>query len=217
MIAAPTPRFRSCSISTTRGSPMPRTAPTVSSPDLSSTTITRSTKSGIERMVSAISFSSSCAGTTTATRCPSSTPPRLRRAADDPDDRLPEERGEDPDQEPEQRRDDHGVAAALRGRLGCGGEGLLTALLDLLRHRELLLRGGELVGDLRPLDRDDQLVRCRERAPLQPLVDRLQRLRVRAHLLLPALDQLGRVGRRARDDDLRERVRRDLHLPGGGA
>src|ERR1051325_10409017 len=171
MIAAPTPRLRSCSISTTRGSPMPRTAPTVSSPDLSSTTITRSTKSGIERMVSAISFSSSCAGTTTATRCPSSTLPRLRRAADDPHDRLPEERGEDPEQEADQRGHDHSVAAALGGRLRRGCERLLTSLLDFLRHRELLLRGGELVGDLSALDRDDQLVRPRQATRLELIVD----------------------------------------------
>src|SRR6266536_4779837 len=158
MIAAPTPRLRSCTISSTRGSPSPRTAATVPSREASSTTRTRSTKSGIERIVSAISFSSSCAGTTTATRCPSSTPPRLRGAADDPHERLPEQRGEDPQQQPEQGRDDHGVTAALRSRLRGGRERHLLTQLDLLRHRELLLRGGELVGELSALDRDDQLV-----------------------------------------------------------
>src|SRR6266516_5740996 len=162
MIAAPTTRLRSCTISSTRGSPSPRTAATVPSREASSTTRTRSTKSGIERIVSAISFSSSCAGTTTATRCPSSTPPRLRGAADDPHERLPEQRGEDPQQQPEQGRDDHGVTAALRGHLRGGRERLLTALLDFLRHRELLLGGCELVGDLGALDRNDQLVRRRQ-------------------------------------------------------
>src|ERR671932_1422665 len=132
MIAAPTPWFRSCSITSTRGSPRPRTAATVPSRDASSTTITRSTKSGIERIVSAISFSSSCAGTTTATRCPSSTPSRLRGAADDPHDRLPEERGEDPEQQPQQRGHDHRVAAALGRRLGGRRERLLADLLDFL-------------------------------------------------------------------------------------
>src|SRR6266516_7418193 len=176
MIAAPTPRLRSCTISSTRGSPSPRTAATVPSPDASSTTRTRSTKPGIERIVSAISFSSSCAGTTPATRCPSSTPPRLRGAADDPPDRLPQERGEDPQQQPEQGRDDHGVSTALRGRLGRGRERLLTALLDFLRYRELLLGGCELVGDLGALDRNDQLVRRGRPSALVRLIVLLLRL-----------------------------------------
>src|ERR671936_1526024 len=166
MTAAPTPRFRSCSISSTRGSPRPRTEPTVSSREASSTTITRSTKSGIERMVSAISFSSSCAGTTTATRCPSSTPPRLRGAADDPDDRLPEKRREDSEQQPDQRRHDHGVAAALGGCLSRRRERLLTALFHLLGNSELLRCGRQLVGNLRALERGEQLFRRRERAAL---------------------------------------------------
>src|SRR5919201_6437401 len=148
MMAAPTPRFRSCSISSTRGSPRRRTEPTVSSREASSTTITRSTKSGIERIVSAISFSSSCAGTTTATRLPSSTSPRLRRAAEDPPDRLPEERGEDTEQQADQRGNDHRVAPALGRGLGRHRKRLLLPELDLLRHGKLLRRGGELVGDL---------------------------------------------------------------------
>src|SRR5439155_21135189 len=106
-------------------------------------------------------------------RCPSSTPTRLRRAADDPPDRLPEERGEDPQQQPEQGRDNRGVATALRGRLRRGRERDLLAQLDLLRHRELLLRGGELVGELSALDRDDQLVGRGEAALCDLLVDRL--------------------------------------------
>src|SRR5213592_5058271 len=176
MIAAPTPRLRSCTITSTRGSPSPRTAATVPSRDASSTTRTRSTKSGIARIVSAISFSSSCAGTTTATRCPSSTPPRLRRAADDPPERLPEERGEDPEQQPEQRGHDHGVAPALRGRLRRGRKRLLLSALDLLRHRELLFRRRELIGNLGALDGDDQLVRRGERATIELLVNRLEGL-----------------------------------------
>src|SRR5438132_12462159 len=209
-IAAPTPRLRSCSSNATRGSPTARAAATVPSREASSTTRIRSTKSGIERIVSAISFSSSCAGTTTATRCPSSPPPRLGAVADGPPDRLPEERGEDPEQEPEQGRDDHRVTAALRRGLGRHRECLLLPELDLLRHRKLLRRGGELIGDLGALDRDDQLVRRGEPALPELIVDRLERLRVGGDLLLPARDQRVRVGRSARDDDLRERVRRDL-------
>ena len=72
----------------------------------------RSTNAGMPRSVVAISFSSSCAGTTTPTRLPSSI------AATKPGgEAVPEERGERAEDEPDQRGDDHGVAAAARRHL----------------------------------------------------------------------------------------------------
>src|SRR2546423_3562544 len=91
------------------------------------------------RTVSAISFSSSCAGTTTATRLPSSTLRNLGRAADDPECRLPKEGGDDAQDQPDQSGDQNGVAAAARGGLRRDRAGRDLRRLDLLRECELLL------------------------------------------------------------------------------
>src|SRR6266540_5279896 len=121
------------------------------------------------RIVSAISFSSSCAGTTTATRLPSSTARRLGRAADDSGGGLPHERGDQAEDQSDQGGDDDRVAAAARGRLR--GDGRVDHLrrLDLLRQSELLLVRGELVDDRQPLldeavelTEEDQLLSGRE-------------------------------------------------------
>src|ERR671933_372151 len=98
----------------------------------------RSTNPGMPRTVSAISVSSSYAGMTTATRLPSSTRLRLDAGpADDPRGGLPQERGDDAEQEPDQRADEHGVPPALRGRLDRRGAVHDLAGLDVLREREL--------------------------------------------------------------------------------
>src|ERR671929_1374687 len=90
-------------------------------------------------IVSAISRSSLYAGTTTATRLPSSIRPvRLQgRAAGEPRrERLPQERGDDAEQEPDERADDGGVPLAAGGRLRPDGARQDAAALDALRLRE---------------------------------------------------------------------------------
>src|SRR5919202_4860160 len=99
----------------------------------------RSTKGGMPVIVSAISRSSLYAGTTTATRLPSSMRPlRLQgRAAGDPArERLPQERGGDAEQQAEEAADDGRVALAARGRLRPHGPGQHPAALDALRLLE---------------------------------------------------------------------------------
>src|SRR5947209_19998583 len=84
-------------------------------------------------IVSAISRSSLYAGTTTATRLPSSIRPlRLqgRAAGDAARERLPEERGGDPEQEPEEGADDGRVPLAAGGRLRPDGARQDAAALD---------------------------------------------------------------------------------------
>src|ERR671930_482364 len=86
-------------------------------------------------IVSAISRSSLYAGTTTATRLPSSMRPvRLQgRAAGEPArERLPQERGGDAEQEAEEGADDGGVPLAAGGRLQAG-----------VARDALLRRGGQ--------------------------------------------------------------------------
>src|ERR671939_1476768 len=90
-------------------------------------------------IVSAISRSSLYAGTTTATRLPSSIRPlRLQaRAAGEPaGERLPQERGGDAEQEAEEGADDGGVPLAAGGRLRPDGARQDAAALDTLRLRE---------------------------------------------------------------------------------
>ncbi len=70
----------------------------------------RSTKPGIPASVSGSSASSSWAGTTTATRLPSSIRPPSGAAADE---RVPEQRREDPDDQADQAAD-RGAGAAVR-------------------------------------------------------------------------------------------------------
>src|SRR5438270_2811045 len=90
-------------------------------------------------IVSAISRSSLYAGTTTATRLPSSIRPlRLQgRAAGEPArERLPEERGDDADEQPEEGADDGRVPLAAGGRLRPDGARQDAAALDALRLRK---------------------------------------------------------------------------------
>src|ERR687885_224073 len=94
-------------------------------------------------IVSAISRSSLYAGTTTATRLPSSMPPRRLqgRAAGQPaGERLPQERGGDPEQEPEEGADDGRVPLAASRRLRPDRARQHPAALDALRLLEERLR-----------------------------------------------------------------------------
>src|SRR5919205_1057710 len=110
----------------------------------------RSTKVGMRVIVSAISRSSLYAGTTTATRLPSSIRPRRlpSGAAGEPArERLPEQRGGDTEQEPEEGADDGRVALAAGGRLRPDRVREDAAALDGLRLRaeQRLLLGKPLV------------------------------------------------------------------------
>src|SRR5579864_3236277 len=216
MIAAPTPPFWWWSRTSTRGSPVARATAAVPSVDASSTTMTRSTNGGMPAIVVPTSVSSLCAGTTTATRLPSST--KLTLAREPAGDGLPEEGGEDPEQESDEGADDDGVALAagrhLRdpGRrqhervldvLGLQDQRLLALpvgeqLVETLLHREGEERAGEVAsGDvrLRPLDRVDLLL-------------------VPGDRLLGEKDLAVWIGleRRPVDDQVRDRVRRRAHL-----
>src|SRR4051795_9235756 len=129
MIAAPTPALRSCVSTSTRASPAARAAAAVPSRDASSTTMIRSTNGGTPLIAVATSVSSSYAGTTTATVLSAST-----------NERLPKERGDQTEHEPEERRNDHRVAPAASCRLHRGGAGEHLRPLDLLRLDQQLLR-----------------------------------------------------------------------------
>src|SRR3954464_13851921 len=96
----------------------------------------RSTKPGIPCSVATISASSSCAGTATATRLPSSMVLRRLRAAEAAFARDRDDRAED---QADQRTDQDRAGTRVRRRLQ--GAGLLDDLrgLDLLREDELLL------------------------------------------------------------------------------
>src|ERR671935_3207222 len=99
----------------------------------------RSTKVGMPATVSAISRSSLYAGTTTATRLPSSIRRRRLpgRAAGEPArERLPEQRRGDAEQEPEEGAHDRGVALAAGGRLRPDGVCQDPAPLDALCLRQ---------------------------------------------------------------------------------
>src|SRR5688572_25027351 len=139
-MAAPTPPLRSRETSRTRVSSSARTAWAVPSVEPSSTTSTRSTKSGMPAMVVAISCSSSCAGTTTATRFPSTTRALLHRGRAVPahGEAVGGERRPATEQEADERAHERGVAAALSRRAGGNGGLDDTALLDELRLREQL-------------------------------------------------------------------------------
>src|SRR5919201_3887703 len=148
-------------------------------------------------IVSAISRSSLYAGTTTATRLPSSMRPlRLQgRAAGEPArERLPQERGDNAEQEPEEGADDGGVPLAAGGRLRPDGARQDAAALDALRLREERPRREEvlrhdraaLLGDADDPDRGELLGPAQltqERLLLRhALVERCQLLLVRLHL-----------------------------------
>src|SRR5919197_6542729 len=99
----------------------------------------RSTKVGTPATVSAISRSSLYAGTTTATRLPSSIRRRRLpgRAAGEPArERLPEERGGDAEQQAQKGAHHRGVALAAGGRLRPDGVRQDPAPLDALRLRQ---------------------------------------------------------------------------------
>src|SRR5215208_3421080 len=130
--------------------------------------------------------------------------------------------------QPDQRADEDRVAPRPRGRLHRHGRPDHLRALDVLRQRELLLRGrlepeqlaaaGLRVVELR---RDHQAVERRERPvverPLEPADERDERV----ELVLVALERLpeGRDlrpdvrPRRLGDDDTRELVRSALDLP----
>src|ERR671931_1807494 len=183
----------------------------------------RSTKGGMPVIVSAISRSSLYAGTTTATRLPSSIRPlRLQgRAAGDPArERLPQERGGDAEQEPEEGADDGRVPLAAGGRLRPDGAGQDAAPLDALRlrkerpRREEVLRHDRaaLLGDADDPDRGE-LLRAGERAEerllfRETLVERRELRLVGLHLRRQRRDLRVHVLVRDRlDDDAGELVR----------
>src|SRR5919198_3881008 len=104
-------------------------------------------------IVSAISRSSLYAGTTTATRLPSSMPPRRLqgRAAGQPArERLPQERGGDAEEEPEEGAHDGGVALAAGRRLRPDGARQHASALDALRLLEERLRREQILCHDRP-------------------------------------------------------------------
>src|ERR687883_1059228 len=157
----------------------------------------RSTKVGMPAIVSAISRSSLYAGTTTATRLPSSIRPRRLpsgAAGEAARERLPEERGGDAEEKPEEGADDRRVALAAGGRLRPDGEGQDASALDGLRLLEERLRREEVGRHDRPAllrDADDpdrrQLlgaVQLSEQCLLlrEPLVERRELLLVGLHL-----------------------------------
>src|SRR5919201_1300817 len=174
-------------------------------------------------IVDASSFSSLYAGTTTATRLPSSTDSRLRsRSAGEARRRLPQERGQDPQQQADQGADEDGVPLAAGGRLrrACGRDQLalldvlgeseeLLVLTQVVDHLPLFLEGeADQVADNQPLDRGPgralNLSLERGDSLIDPGKLRLVRLDVR----LQVFDLRRDV--RARDlvdDDLGERVR----------
>src|SRR5919198_1017175 len=168
-------------------------------------------------MVSAISRSSSNAGTTTATRLPSSIRPvRLQgRAAGEPArERLPQERGGDAEQEPEEGAHDRRVPLAAGSRLRADGARQDAAALDALRLRQERPRREEVLRHDRPAllgDADDpdrgQLLGPGERAEQrlllrQALVERGELLLVRLHLCVQGRDLRVHVlvGDRLHDD-----------------
>src|SRR5437763_13748724 len=163
-------------------------------------------------IVSAISRSSLYAGTTTATRLPSSIRPRRLqgRAAGEPArERLPQERRGDAEEEPEEGADDGRVALAAGGCLRPDGEGQDAAALDGLRLLEKRLRREEVGRHDRPAllgDADDpdrrQLLRGRQRAAerlllREPLVERRELRLGGRHLRRPGGGVRGVRGGRA--------------------
>src|ERR687886_1298267 len=183
----------------------------------------RSTKGGMPAIVSAISRSSLYAGTTTATRLPSSIRPlRLQtRAAGEPArERLPQERRGDAEQKPEEGAHDGRVPLAAGGRLRPDGARQDAAALDGSRLTEKRLRREEvlrhdraaLLGDADDPDRGELLSageRAEERLLLrEALVERRELRLVGLHLRRQGRDLRVHVlvGDRL-DDDPAELVR----------
>src|SRR2546421_5059818 len=179
-------------------------------------------------IASAISRSSLYAGTTTATRLPSSIRPlRLQsRAAGEPArERLPQERCGDAEEEPEEGAHDGGVPLAAGRCLRPDGAGQDTAALDALRLREERPRGEEilrhdraaLLGDADDPDRGE-LLGARELAEERlllghPLVQRGELLLVGLHLRRQRRDlRVHVLVGDGLDDDARELVRGERGL-----
>src|SRR5437867_1176096 len=169
--------------------------------------------------VSAISSSSLYAGTTTATRLPSSIRPRALQAGAAGDRRceaVPEERREEAEQEAQEGADHRGVALAAGCRLRHRRVPNEARHLDVLREREQL-RGRRLLRQelrspvlrVRDLADEHELVDRRETASrLQRLVQRrradLVRLQVvvdTAQLAIEARDLRVDVARDVRDEE----------------
>src|SRR5690349_2410517 len=149
------------------------------------------------------SVSSSCAGTTTATRLPSST----ALCASARRERLPRERRDEPEQEAEERRDDDVVAPASRRRLHGGRMREDARQLDLLHLLEREL-GAVLI--LEELPEQDRGARVRAAASSDPV----DLLLIRRDTRLQQLDLRRAVAGHLVDYLARERVGGDSRLPG---
>src|SRR5919197_513893 len=162
----------------------------------------RSTNGGMPVIVSAISRSSLYAGTTTATRLPSSLRPlrlQARAAGEAARERLPEKGRGDADQESEEGAHDGRVPLAAGGRLRPHGARQDAAALDGLRLREerpgreevLRHHRAALLGDADDPDRGE-LLRAGERAEERLLLP--QALVERRELRLVGLHLCGQRG-----------------------
>src|SRR5690348_12281742 len=122
--------------------------------------------------VAPINSSSSCAGTTTATRPPSSmSAVRGATPRDRSGDAVPQERGERADDRADDRRDDGGVPVAAGGDLVRGRARQDRRRLDLPRLREQLRRAELVLLHGGQAELQEQLVGRGEPAALQRLVD----------------------------------------------
>src|SRR5918997_358103 len=120
----------------------------------------RSTSAGIAASVSTIRCSSSRAGTTTPTRFPSSTPETTL------DHRLPQERGEGAEQQPDQPADDDRVARRACRRLD--GDSVLPDVWPL----DLFCKGEKCAGVLAVLfDQSSLLFQVVELADQHELIE----------------------------------------------
>src|SRR6476619_460284 len=145
-----------------------------------------------------MSCSSRYAGTTTATVLPSST---------SFDDRVPEQRGDTAEEQPDQRADRRGVAVAARGRLRRGGARQDPGGFDVAREGEQLLRLGRVALALRELDLEEELrVEGLLRVPDRRR-QRLERGLVGGERVGERPDLRPRVRRQLAHEDLRELVR----------
>src|SRR5215203_4069844 len=215
LIAAPLPRC-ACRITT---APFASAMAAVRSVEPSSTTITwRSSSSrSIASSTAPIVASSLCAGTRNETF----TRPSVAGAARVGDDRR--DRAED---EADQRPDEDRVAAGARGGRHCDSGPDHLRALDVLRQRELLLRG-RLEPEQLPaaclrvveLRRDHEPVERRERLVVERPLEQAHERDERVELVLVALERLleGRDlrpdvrPRRLADDDPCEVVRGARH------
>src|SRR5262245_39909530 len=82
-------------------------------------------------------------------RAPSRSAIPAERAGRQP---IPDEREDQPDEQADDRPDEHGVSRAAGGRLACHGAFDDPRLLDVFRLGDLLLRAHLVVDELRPLE-----------------------------------------------------------------